>query len=97
MRDAILRVLPADPPGMTFGELLDAVAPLLPNDRFPDRKTLTWYGRTVPNDMVVRGEVDYVPGAHPPRLHRVPVVAGPDAPSRCQPCPAEDAAPPSPT
>ena len=72
MRDAILRVLPAKPPGMTLAELLGAVAPLLPKEQFPDRKTLVWYGRTVPNDLVVRGEVDYVPGAQPPRLLRAP-------------------------
>ena len=80
MRDAILRVLPAEPPGMTLGELLDAVAPLLPKEQFPDRKTLVWYGRTVPNDLVVRGEVDYVPGAHLPRLHRVPGAVDPGPP-----------------
>ena len=82
MRDAILRVLPAEGDGMTFAELLDAVAPLLPKEPFPDRKTLTWYARTVPNDLVVRGLVDYVPGCQPARLRRVPGAVDPDPPPR---------------
>jgi len=77
MRDAIMSILPTEPPGMTLAEILDAVQPLLPKEQFPDRKTLTWYGRTVPNDLVVRGEADYVPGAQPPRLRRVPNAADP--------------------
>ena len=68
MRDAILSILPAEPPGMTLAEILDAVEPLLPKEQFPDRKTLAWYARTVPNDLVVRGLADYIPGARPPRL-----------------------------
>jgi hypothetical protein len=80
MREAILRVLPSEGPGLTLAEILDAVTPLLPEAQFPDRKTIVWYGRTVPNDMIVSGLIDPVPNTQPMRYLRVSSVTGAGTP-----------------
>ena len=54
VRNAILRVLPTEGEGMTHGQLIRAVRPLLPLALFPQERTVRWYTRTVQHDLEAR-------------------------------------------
>jgi Family of unknown function (DUF6958) len=68
MRSAILRVLPSVGNGMTWEELVEAVAPRLPNGMFTHMGSVRWYTRAVQSDLETRGWIERVPGSGPPRL-----------------------------
>ena len=51
MRDAMLKVLPSDDPGMKAGDVVDAVKPLLPDALFPGGKTAGWWVKCVQLDL----------------------------------------------
>lgn len=70
LRNAILRVLPARPPGLEFKKLPDAVRAHLPGGKIPGGGSLRWYTTVVKLDLEVRGEIERVEGASPQRLVR---------------------------
>jgi len=55
MRAAMLRVLPADGPGLTPAEVVAAVRPHLPQDLFPGGRTAGWWVKTVQLDLEAKG------------------------------------------
>jgi hypothetical protein len=70
MRQAVLRVLPRQAPGMTLADALAAVLPLLPQALFPEGAAAGWWFKTVQLDLeakrqIVRGRTS------PIRLHRI--------------------------
>ena len=69
MRDALLAVLPAEPPGVSVAEALAALRPNLPDDLFPEGKTSGWWQKTVQLDLEARGEMARTPG-RPLRIYR---------------------------
>ena len=69
MRDALLAVLPPEPPGISVAEALAALRPSLPDDLFPEGKTSGWWQKTVQLDLEARGEVARTPG-RPLRIYR---------------------------
>lgn len=51
MRDAVLKVLPAAPPGMTPAEIQRAVLPHLPQDLFPGGEKAGWWMKSAQLDL----------------------------------------------
>ena len=57
MRDAMVRVLPDDVPGLTQAEIREAVVPHLPEELFPGGATAGWWAKTVQLDLEAKGTV----------------------------------------
>ena len=70
MRDALVAVLPTDPPGVSVREVLDQLKPDLPQDLFPDGKTSGWWQKTVQLDLEARGQIRRTPG-RPLKIYKV--------------------------
>ena len=51
MKEALLKVTPAAPPGMTPAEIQNAVLPLLPQDLFPGGEKVGWWMKAVQLDQ----------------------------------------------
>jgi hypothetical protein len=71
MRAAMLRVLPAQAPGLTQAEMLDALAPHLPGDLFPGGAKAGWWSKTVQLDLEAKGAIARERST-PLRWHRNP-------------------------
>ena len=61
MKTALMKVVPAAPPGMTPAEIQKAVLPLLPQDLFPGGEKVGWWMKAVQLDqeakkVIVRSE-----------------------------------------
>lgn len=69
MRDALLRVLPVAPPGLTQGEMRDAVVPHLPDDLFPGGAKAGWWAKAVQLDLEAKGVISRET-SRPLRWHR---------------------------
>jgi hypothetical protein len=69
MRDALLAVLPSEPPGLTQNEMLEAVVAHLPEDLFPGGAKAGWWSKTVQLDLEAKGVVEREP-VKPLRWHR---------------------------
>jgi hypothetical protein len=69
MRDALLKVLPTAPPGLTQAEMQDAVVPRLPDDLFPGGAKVGWWSKTVQLDLEAKGIV-VREASKPLRWHR---------------------------
>ena len=70
VREAILMALPATGTGLTWGELVLAIAPGLPPDLFPHLGSVRWYTKAVQLDLEARGLIARVPKTRPLRLLR---------------------------
>jgi hypothetical protein len=55
MRLALLKVLPAKEPGLTQGEMREAVVPHLPHDFFPGGAKAGWWAKFVQLDLEAKG------------------------------------------
>jgi hypothetical protein len=71
MSDALLKVLPADGPGLTWPEIVDAVASHVPEDLFPELKTVRWYSICVRLDLETKGLVERLREKNRLRFRRV--------------------------
>ena len=69
MRDALLAVLPSEPPGLTQNEMREAVVAHLPEELFPGGAKAGWWSKTVQLDLEARGVVEREP-VKPLRWHR---------------------------
>lgn len=69
MRDALIPVLPAEPPGVTVAEAKGALLPALPDDLFPGGGKAGWWLKAVQLDLEAKGIIGR--GANKPvRLFR---------------------------
>jgi len=75
MRAAILDVLPTEGEGLTWAEVVDAIAPNMPSRLFPHLGSVRWYSKAVQLDLEARGLIARVPRTKPMRLRRVTDVA----------------------
>ena len=57
MKDAMLRVLPENEPGLTQSEVREAVISHLPEDLYPGGATAGWWAKTVQLDLEAKGSV----------------------------------------
>ena len=57
MRDAVLKVIPSEAPGMTPAEIIAAVKPLLPEDLFPGGEKAGWWVKCVQLDLEFKGVI----------------------------------------
>jgi hypothetical protein len=55
MREALLRVLPVEAPGLTQGQMVEAVVPHLPTDLFPGGAKAGWWAKSVQLDLEAKG------------------------------------------
>ncbi len=69
MRKALLRALPARPPGLTQSEMLQGLLPLLPAALFPGGAKAGWWMKTVQLDLEAKGSV-IREASKPLRWHR---------------------------
>jgi hypothetical protein len=69
MKTAMMKIIPASPPGMTPAEVQKAVLPLLPQDLFPGGEKAGWWMKAVQLDQEAKGTIARVPNA-PVRLWR---------------------------
>jgi hypothetical protein len=69
MRDALIAVLPADPPGITVAEAKAALLPRLPGDLFPGGDKAGWWLKAVQLDLEAEGVIGRGP-AKPVQLFR---------------------------
>jgi hypothetical protein len=57
MKQAMLKVLPTEEPGLTQTQIREAVIPYLPEDLFPGGSTSGWWAKTVQLDLEAKGTV----------------------------------------
>jgi hypothetical protein len=57
MKEAMLRVLPTEGPGLTQTEVREAVIPHLPAELYPEGATAGWWAKTVQLDLEAKGIV----------------------------------------
>jgi hypothetical protein len=69
MREALLKVLPAEAPGLTEAQMRDAVLPRLPDDLFPGGAKAGWWSKTVQLDLEAKGVIARE-SSRPLRWHR---------------------------
>jgi hypothetical protein len=69
MRDAMLRVLPSEEPGLTQAEIRERVIPHIPEALFPGGATAGWWAKTVQLDLEAKGFVLRA-ASKPLRWHR---------------------------
>ena len=69
MREAMLAILPNEPPGLDVFSVIVAVKPRLPNDLFPGGDTAGWWVKCVQLDLEAKKLVGRTPA--PVRLYRL--------------------------
>lgn len=69
MRAAILAVLPAEKPGMSVSDLIEAVKPALPDGLFPAGETAGWWAKCVQLDLEAKKVLGRTPS--PVRLYHI--------------------------
>jgi hypothetical protein len=69
MREALIKILPADPPGITVAEANEAISPHLNNELFPDGAKAPWWLKAVQLDLEAKGVIKRGPKS-PVRLFR---------------------------
>jgi len=67
-RDAVMAVLPASEPGLSYAELKGAALPRLPEALFPGGQTVGWWLKCVQLDLEAKGVI--VRHGKPLRWHR---------------------------
>jgi hypothetical protein len=70
MREAVLAVLPDEPPGITPAELRQLVLPILSQEHFPGGEKAGWWMKGVQLDLEFKGVVARG-GTRPVRIFRV--------------------------
>jgi hypothetical protein len=70
IRDALLRVLPAVPPGMTVAEAKSALLKHLSPDLFPGGEKAGWWLKAVQLDLEAKGIIQRAP-SKPVQLYQV--------------------------
>ncbi|MEO3432190.1 hypothetical protein [Inquilinus sp. CAU 1745] len=61
MRDALLAVLPDEPPGLKVEDAKEALLPHLPDDLFPQGRTAGWWLKAVQLDLEAKGVIRRAP------------------------------------
>jgi hypothetical protein len=69
VREALLEVLPDAAPGLTEGQMRQAVLPKLPEDLFPAGARAGWWSKAVQLDLEAKGLIDRET-SRPLRWHR---------------------------
>jgi uncharacterized protein YdhG (YjbR/CyaY superfamily) len=71
MRDALLEILPAQAPGLTREEILEAVPARLPAELYPGGAKVGWWSKAVQLDLEAKGVIARE-SSRPLRWHRDP-------------------------
>jgi hypothetical protein len=70
MKAALLKTLPAQPPGLTQNEMRKAVRRFLPEHEFPGARA-AWWSRCVQLDLEVKGIIVRDAGSRPLRWFKL--------------------------
>jgi hypothetical protein len=70
MRDALIAVLPVDPPGITIADAKAALLPRLPSNLFPGGAKAGWWLKAVQLDLEAKRSIGRGPGK-PVRLYQL--------------------------
>ncbi len=70
MRQALLKALPAQAPGLTQDEMVEAVKPYLPAELFPGGAKAGWWAKSVQLDLEAKKVIVREP-TKPLRWHRL--------------------------
>lgn len=70
MRDALLSVLPSQPPGLTVAQAKEKLLPLLPHALYPGGDKAGWWLKAVQLDQEARNVIARAPGSGV-RLYRL--------------------------
>jgi hypothetical protein len=70
MHQAMWKVLPTEPPGLTQSEIREAIVPYLPEDLYPGGAKAGWWAKTVQLDLEAKGSLARE-ATKPLRWHRV--------------------------
>lgn len=62
MREALMAILPADPPGITVAEAKEGLVPHLSDDLFPAGAKAGWWLKAVQLDLEAKGLIKRAPG-----------------------------------
>lgn len=71
MRAAMLKVIPRRKTGISWDELVAAIAPNLPAELFPHLGSVRWYCKAVQLDLEAKGVIERLPGSKPLRFRRL--------------------------
>jgi len=71
IRKAVMAVMPRNRTGISFKELVAAVAQRVPQELFPKKGSVSWYTKVVQLDLESSGKIERVPSATPQRIRRV--------------------------
>jgi hypothetical protein len=71
MKQAMLKVLPDEAPGLTQAEIRQAVVPHLPEDLYPGGAKAGWWSKAVQLDLEAKGIV-VREATKPLRWHQIP-------------------------
>ncbi|PJK04266.1 hypothetical protein CO612_06555 [Lysobacteraceae bacterium NML71-0210] len=69
MREALLAVLPPEPPGITVAQAKEALLPKLPQALYPGGATAGWWLKAVQLDLEAKGIIQRAP-VKPVHLYR---------------------------
>ena len=69
MHDALMAVLPTDPPGLTVAEAKAVLLPILSDELFPGGDKAGWWIKAVQLDQEAKGTIKRAPGS-PVRLYK---------------------------
>jgi hypothetical protein len=69
MHDALIAILPAEPPGLTVADAKAALLPRLSQELFPGGDKAGWWLKAVQLDQEAKGAIKRAPGK-PVRLYR---------------------------
>jgi hypothetical protein len=70
MREVLLKVLPAGPPGLTQAEMLQAIQPHLPETIWPGGAKAGWWMKSVQLDLEAKGVIKRSTTSKPIRWYR---------------------------
>jgi hypothetical protein len=70
MKRAILEVTPQKPPGLSAAEMIEQMAPHLPDALWPNGEKVGWWQKTVQLDLEARGLLVRHTGSKPLRWFR---------------------------
>jgi hypothetical protein len=71
MSEAILGALRSDGEGITWEELVQRIAPLVPGSLFPHMGSVRWYSKAVQLDLEARRLIERLPGSKPLRFRKL--------------------------
>ncbi|QIB66882.1 DUF6958 family protein [Kineobactrum salinum] len=72
MRDAMLKIIPANEPGLTAKEIKEELIPVVPDELWPNGEKIGWWQKAIQLDLEAKGILNRDPKSKPLRWWREP-------------------------